>query len=213
MVIIGSAIGSAIGSLSIELFAALRIVLIALLNRARGSKLSGLTTSTVLGRVVCTLAMAISAACAITATFKSCVLWLWFSLMIWCTPAWDNYWSAAIGNLTDVNKKSFAPVDWLMKKIPYFSLLYAAAGTNRQLRLWGLAAMTLRQLLVVPAVAGYAIMIGRPERAIYAVAALLMGLPYYACGYLCKKNPIAYSELSSGFILGAMLVGVGYGEN
>jgi hypothetical protein len=86
-----------------------------LLNCARGRLLFGMTTSTVISRIVATAGMAMGVAAITLDPFAA--LFSWLSLMLWCTPAWDAYWSAEIGN------------------DPSHS------------RLWGLGMMTLRMLL------------------------------------------------------------------
>jgi len=106
-----------------------------LLNCARGRLLFGMTTSTEESRVISTFFMAMaSAALAVSvrpgdALFVGEVsAWAWLMLLLWCTPAWDAYWSAEIGN------------------DPSHS------------RLWGLGMMTLRMLLAAPCIIGLALL-------------------------------------------------------
>lgn len=151
----------------------------ALLNRARGTKLFNLVNSTVIGRLLSTMLMAVSASLAVipeTLLMLEVFGWLWASLMLWCTPAWDKYWSAAIGHDPDHS------------------------------RLWGLAMMTLRMTLGAPAIIGLAFIINKPLHAYYALGTLFMGLPYYVFGYLRPQKPIDYSEPVVGAILGLMIV-------
>lgn len=88
------------------------------LNRARGSRLFNYCNSTVFTRLVATFGMGL---CVLAASASyAAALWAWASLMLWCTPAWDKYWSEAIGN------------------------------SQTHSRLYGLMQMTIRQLLILP---------------------------------------------------------------
>ncbi len=66
------------------------------LNRARGSHLFELTTSTELGRVVATGGMALLLGWHYSSF--AILLWVWAALLLWCEPGWDKYWSEEIGH-------------------------------------------------------------------------------------------------------------------
>src|SRR5262245_52176304 len=90
---------------AITMTALIVALLFAFLNRARGSRLYGLTDSTALARLVSTHFMGVIAGTLALqqdpgnpAHMAAVTLWTWGTLMLWCTPAWDAYWSAAIGN-------------------------------------------------------------------------------------------------------------------
>lgn len=154
------------------------IAAFAILNRARGTQLFNATSSTVIGRLVSTLGMSLLTAATAShepILFATFLAWTWASLMLWCTPAWDAYWSAAIGH------------------------------DPANSRLWGLTAMTLRMTLAVPSIVGLAYLSAQPFHSIYASGILLMGLPYYLAGYLNPKNPIGMAEPMVGAILGLLI--------
>lgn len=99
------------------------IPLFAVLNRARGSQFFELLKSTVEGRLVSMGGMAFGASLSMWPNYTRTLemfIFSWAALMLWCTPAWDAYWSAAIGN------------------------------EKTRSRLWGLGAMTLRMTLILP---------------------------------------------------------------
>lgn len=76
------------------------IIAFAFLNRARGSRLYDLTSSTVFGRVLSMSGMALISTLAMGESVVSFTILL-SCLMLWATPAWDLYWSAQIGNEKD----------------------------------------------------------------------------------------------------------------
>jgi hypothetical protein len=166
-------------------------------NRARGTRFWDVLPSTVVGRLLATMLMA-SSVFAITG-----VLWVlpatWAALMLWCTPAWDNYWSAAIGNPTNISKPAFAPVDWIMRR------LSLPVVTGFQLRLWGAVAMGLRQSLAIPAIVITAVAAGHPINALNGLATLSFGFLYMAAGYLPNRYSIAAAEYATGAALGLIL--------
>lgn len=173
------------------------ILLFACLNRARGTQLFGLTTSTEAGRLVSMYGMAMLVAflaflSSETDTHALMTFIVSFAgLLLWCTFGWDNYWSAAIGNPTDITKPTFAPVDWIMSKLPAMPL-----------RLWGAIAMGLRQSLATPTIAAIACIAGHPEHAIYGLATLFFGFIYMATGYGPNRYAIPIAEPFVGATLG-----------
>ena len=167
------------------------------LNRARGSQFWNLLSSTSTSRVIATLGMAL-----VTASTEwgddlmmaEVFLWSWATLMLWCVFAWDNYWSAAIGNPTDINKPACKPVDWIMSLLP-----------SMPLRLWGAVAMGLRQTFAVPCIVGLALLTHHPEQAIYAFGTILFGLIYLVAGYVWPKAPINVAEPLVGSAIGFII--------
>ncbi len=111
-------------------------ILCAVLNRARGTKLYGYTESTTIGRIVgmggiATLAhisMLMHEYGFVISTVAS--MWVFAGLMLWCIPAWDDLWSAAIGN------------------------------DPKHSRLWGLYHLTLRMGYGMPCIIGLQVIIG-----------------------------------------------------
>lgn len=154
----------------------------AILNRARGSQLFGYTDSTVIGRLVAALGMAISV--YILSLFDgisnihAVIVFFWTigALMFWMVPRWDAYWSAEIGN------------------------------DPKHSRLWGLATMTLRMLLAAPCIIGLAYLSEHIDKAWLALATAFLAVPYLIFGYLTPgANVIRNSELAAGAILGALV--------
>jgi len=149
-----------------------------LFNRARGSRLYEETDSTEAGRLV---SMGLMALCVGALELPDwhvafeLFCWTYISLMLWCTPAWDKYWSEEIGNDPDHS------------------------------RLYGLACMTARQALFVPVVVGDALILGHLDRAVYAGVFVLMGLPYYVYGFINKAHAVEFSEFTDGAIIGCTL--------
>lgn len=148
-------------------------------NCARGRKLFNTTSSTFIGRLVATHFMGLGAMVISLGTpfhMATIMLWTWGTLLLWCTPAWDAYWSAEIGD--DPNHS----------------------------RLWGLAAMSLRMTLAAPCLIGLAYLTGHMDRAGYAAGSLLLGLPYYISGFVSpRKYVISIPETVVGMILGVLI--------
>lgn len=175
------------------------IPIFAFANRARGTRFYGLAGTTV-GRVLSTFLMA--TATGVTAWFEGqgtaqsaiIALWAWASLYFWCIFAWDQYWSAAIGNPTDIVAPACKPVDWVMSKLP-----------TMPLRLWGTIAMGLRQAYLIPFLAELAVLCDHPWNAAYSLVTLLFGAIYLAAGYAKKIPPIALAEYSLGACLGLVV--------
>lgn len=177
------------------------IIVFALLNRARGSRLFDETNSTTISRALSMWVMAIIAgglARIYGGSIKIegfAIFTSWTLLMLWCSFAWDNYWSAAIGNPTDITKKAFAPVDWIMGKLPPMPL-----------RLWGTVAMGLRQMLLAPFLIFLAVSVGNVNMLALCAAPILFGVPYLIAGFLPKQiPPIAFAELVVGGCIGLLV--------
>lgn len=152
-------------------------VLFAIFNRARGSQLFGLTSSTTAGRLVSTLGMALATSCPMAADTwhdKAEILGgCWLLLFFWSVWRWDAYWSAAIGS------------------DPLHS------------RFWGVMAMTVRQSLILPFYAFVAGFNATPHP-FYALSFLLMGVTYTLSSVITPgKNTIRNVELINGAIMGA----------
>ena len=174
------------------------MIAFAFLNRARGTRLYNLTNSTVSGRMVSMGCMALLTSLLFVGNaLNFCLAFtgVFISLMLWCSFGWDNYWSAAIGNTTDITKKICAPVDWIMAKLPAMPL-----------RLWGTIAMTLRMTFAMPAIIGVAFLSGNIDHVIYGAGSLLFGLPYFISGAIYPKNPIGMAEYCVGALLGAFIL-------
>lgn len=158
----------------------------AFLNRARGSKLFGYTNSTTVARMVSMSGMAFlttfrylpGTALEFVELFSGCLA----LLMLWCAPAWDSYWSAAIGN---------EPL---------------------QNRLSGTLKMSVRMSLILLYYAFVVWFTGAPIwHMVYATSFLLMGITYYFSGlYTPGVNVIRNPELANGGIIGAItfLIGI-----
>ena len=170
------------------------MLLFAILDRARGSKLFDLITSTQVSRIVSTGLMA-TAVMGISGNIYT--LLAWPLLFGWSIAGWGVYQGTATGTRSNFTEKEFAPVDWLMSKISYFDDINRATVTDLECRLWGTIAMALRQMLLAP----YIVAIGGTWQ---VVLIPLMALPYMAAGYLVKRDHIMYAEYASGAVLGAI---------
>jgi hypothetical protein len=154
----------------------------AILNRARGSKLFDKTKSTQVARLVSTALMAGLIAGGV---FQFAALWL--ALYFWSLFGWGKYAGAATTGFMP-NEKEFAPVDWVMKRLPF------ALNT----RMWGAVAMGLRMTLAIPAVliaGGSWLVLSTP----------LIGMVYWPCGLMFPKQGWKAGEYAGGAILGAIL--------
>lgn len=181
----------------------------ALMNRARGSQFFSLTDSTTEARIISMMGIAIAMSFLklenplLTAGI---VVWTLAALMLWCTPAWDKYWGAAIGTNTpaDQAKTSCVPVDWVMSVIwPETPI----SGVS--MRLWGWLAMSLRQSLAAVWVIGLACLAGHPENCWLAIFTPLLGTFYFIFGLViplpippATTKAILPSELAVGAALG-----------
>ena len=94
-------------------------------------------------------------------------------LMLWATPSWDKYFTACIGNDLSHGK------------------------------LWGLATMGLRGLLIYPTFLGLALL-GHPIAYLIGLAGLLQGIPYALGGILSESYCIAIAEYIWGASIGLM---------
>lgn len=148
------------------------VIPFAILNRARGTKLFGKTTSTVIGRLVATWLMALLILFVLAIEGKEALwggLYAWGTLMLWCTPGWDAEWAATIGN------------------DPIHS------------RIWGLYHLIIRMQLILPFFLGMAYFFDTSY--FWALGSLTLGLPYYIAGYASKLKPILYAELGVGALI------------
>lgn len=149
----------------------------AILNLGRGRKFFNLTDSTVVGRLISTFLMAMVVSFySIVDLPQAAILfaWSWFSLMLWCTPGWNRYWSAAIGH----------------------EQIYS--------RGWGLGALTIRMSLIFPYLIGLMKITNDYSNWLYLLGAFTLALPYYLFGYWYPKNPIPLAEIGTGAILGSL---------
>lgn len=153
------------------MFNLILIPICAILNRGRGSQFWNLVPSTIVSRLV------MAALVALTMTALTANIWLFPStlagLMLWCTPAWDKYWSAQIGNDLPLKSKS-----------------------------WGNSHMFLRQLLILPTFAGTAFLTDHIENFFWAFPALIYWLPYYVFGFGTKSLAIMRAEYTIGALMG-----------
>lgn len=151
-------------------------VIFSLLNRARGTQFFSWFSSTTEGRLAATFLMAL---CSIPVDFNDMNMTLelamaaWALLFVWTIPAWDAYWSAAIGS--DPNHS----------------------------RMWGVAMMTLRQGLLLPYYGFLAWLAYDWSHLIYAGSILLMGGVYWLSSKLTPGvNTIRNAELANGAVMG-----------
>lgn len=161
-------------------FQIISILIFSAANRGRGSKFGDKLPSTVEGRV---LAAFLSAGSTLLLTADlspwratGIAVWIMATMLLWCTSAWDKFWSEEIGS----------------------SLTHS--------RLYGLMQMTVRQLLILPCLLGTAYLSGHLDRSYYAAGALTLGLPYYFSGYEFPAAPIKVSEYAVGALIGLMIV-------
>lgn len=156
--------------------AAFLTAIFALCNRARGTQFFNWFGSTTEGRLAATFLMAL---CSVPMNFLDMnltigfVMLAWLLLYGWTIPAWDAYWSAAIGS------------------------------DSKHSRAWGVATMTLRQGLLLPYYAFLAWLARDWSHLIYASSILLMGAVYWLSSKLTPGvNTIRNAELVNGAIMG-----------
>ncbi len=171
-------------------------VFFALLNRARGSKLFGLTTSTTVARIVSTIGMA----CATYWEHRTLgvLLWSFASLFFWQVFGWGKYFAAIHGNI-DPNGGGLRWVDRVM------GWLDPPLHTLEQRKRWGTVAMGLRMTLLAPFIIGLAFLTGEPNRAWLAAFTPFLGIPYYLGGKLSQKYSVLIAELIVGALIGLMV--------
>ena len=189
------------------MFQLIYIVVMAIANRARGSKLFGHTTSTVVARLVATFAMGAATGLILlngrgTAFFIEVLLWSWVSLMIWCTPAWDRYWGACLGNPGTAH--GWPPVEWVMAK--FFPPLPAADCPY--MRFWGVVAMGLRQSLMSLWLVGLMFIAGNFSDFFVIAFTLLMGIWYFLGSFILPANAVMFGELTIGASMGILALAV-----
>ena len=95
-------------------------------------------------------------------------------LMLWATPSWRVYEDACVGKDPSHGK------------------------------LWGLATMGLRGLLLYPTFMGLALL-GHPIAYLVGLASLLQGIPYLIGGIISKTYYVTIAEYSWGCCMGLML--------
>lgn len=158
----------------------LTIPLFAVLNRARGSQLGGLISSTGICHIIIPLLMALM----VVVDIKSLII-TWGLLIFWCVFAWDRYWELAGG--VQVNSTGCKPIDWILSKM--------SIGNTR---LEGIVGMGLRQGLFLLPVLLY---LGKWK---LILIPFLFGLPYYMFSFI-SPNFVMYSEVLIGAVLGGVL--------
>ena len=166
-------------------------------NCARGRKLFDLTTSTETGRIVSMTMMALGNVVLHPLTPDNIIIFIasFATLLLWCSPAWDAYWSVTIGQ-SQPPVKCFAPVDFIMS-LPPFNKLKG--------RRWGLVAFTLRMQLILPYFILNMWLLDNFDRLPYLGGALALALPYYILGYILPvRFVIPNAEIGTGLILGAL---------
>lgn len=169
------------------------------LNVGAGRKFWGLTSSTQLSRIIFAFG---SATLATLAAFGD--IWLFvglaISLFIYRLPAWD--FSAISGQI-----RPELPQNKVTGKL-WGRLIKRDPSTLMEKRLFGTISMALRQALIIPAVAFFALMTGDYMAIITALAFPLMGGAYFLGG-VPKENKysVAVAEVLCGVIIAAMLWG------
>ena len=169
------------------------IISFALANRIRGSKIYGYGDDTE-GRMIAALIIMTVVTCHVaTSAIQAAEIGapLIVLNLLAMSFGWDNYWSAAIGNPTDRTKPVFWPVDVIMKRLMFLGL-----------RAWGTVAMGLRSSLYSLGIVVTALVLHRPERAIFALGTLLCGIPYLAWGYVDNGTAVPRAEYTNGAWLG-----------
>lgn len=155
------------------------------LNRARGSGFYDRLDSTLISRLL----MAFGCAALNTVLYPSALVFMWTiaGLMLWAVWGWGKYFASIHGVIN--NEKEFFPVDWIMSKL--------SIADNK---LWGLTAMTLRQMMIIPYFIGLSLL--TDGFTWYFLTALLMGAPYYLSGLTFKQRQVEFAEYGVGGIIG-----------
>ena len=160
----------------------------ALLNRARGSKLFELTSSTQVARVSVAMAQ------AMLVMYFSDYPKLTYTIalvgfFLWSLPAWGKYAGMAIGRDSSHEKETA----WIDKILDRFELPF---------QLEGAIGLALRMTYAAPVLFAISFV----ELGAYWACLLtpLMGLCYYVTGLLFKDKGWHYGEYVAGGILGAL---------
>lgn len=178
-------------------------VLMAILNRARGSDLYTLVSSTEVTRLVSTFLMALST--TVVANHQDAphvyvgLMFTWGLLLLWCQFGWMKYEASAVGGQTDMTATCFKPVDWIMSKL--WTPTFQTTGLNLSYRLWGCLAMGLRHCLMIPALAVFQLAANTPDRLPLLALTPLLGACYFLPGFL-KGSLDKYSVFVSDLFVG-----------
>lgn len=164
----------------------------AALNRARGSKLFDLTTSTTVARIVSTGLMA---ALVLAVSGNLAAGWAaWWGLYIWSVPEWGKYMGAACGNPVNPEEKGFILSEWAVKK-----------SGARDTRLQGLIGTAVRMALAAPVVIAVARLTGGSVWP--SLLTPLMALPYFLLGFVLDSGRAwKYGEYCAGAVIGVLLL-------
>jgi hypothetical protein len=154
------------------------IIACGVLNRARGTQLFNLAGSTEIGRIVSMATISIFTSFFMipnNTKILEMFIVIFAGLMLWCSPAWDTYWSAEIGN------------------------------DKAHSKLWGCYHMAVRQMLILPTFIAAASVSNHPEKYIYSLSGLTLWIPYLAWGAVNSSKSIGRAEYTIGAIIGATL--------
>lgn len=167
------------------------VLCFAVLNRARGSKLFDLTTSTTVARIVSTGGMALLVLLASSDIKAGWAAWL--GLFLWSVPEWGKYMGAACGNPINPEEKGFILSEWAVR-------WSGASNTRTQ----GFIGTAVRMALAAPCVAAVAWLTGGPVWP--SLLAPTMALAYWLLGFrLDSGRAWKYGEYCAGGVLGFLL--------
>lgn len=173
---------------------ALFIALCAAANRARGSKVFGLTDSTAEARAVFSVTVAL-ASLAIGAGLWQMLI-IFAGLFAWSVPGWGKYFSAIHGRDNPQEKE----IGWI-DDIGYNTVFGVDHESNRRR---GAICMGLRGVYMLPMFLALAWF--NPWALLIAPLCLLQGIPYYLAGYY-QREPVMAAELAWGACIGLMIMG------
>lgn len=148
------------------------MVIFAVLNRARGCHLYGMTGSTVVSRVV---PMAIMAGLSGGGVLQQAIAF--GLLMLWCTPAWDKYWSEEIGH-SATHSRLYGLMQMTARQSLILPCYLFLAGANSANPLWAMTFLLNGLPYYIMGYTKHWNPIGISEYAVGAIVGLTVGMLY-----------------------------------
>lgn len=170
------------------------LIICAILNRARGSKLFGYTQSTTVSRIASSLGIGLVSLMVGANIWQ--VMIIAIGLFIWSLRGWGKYFDAFDG----VDNPEETEIKWI-DDIGY-SLVIGVGEESVRKR--GLICMCLRGVYMYPMFIALAWF--NPWALLIGTGCLMQGIPYYLAKYL-PSEPVKWAEMAWGLFMGLMIIG------